>query len=189
MKKLSQLQLLLLVAAVALVGLGVYFTVVIVQQVQAASNLETQVSDVEGDIASIENQYDLEALEAELAALQSHLNAVAFPKANGVENIQINDLVIHALQDADVQGQSFLPEGPTNVFLNNNETVYEAFIYEVGATADKLPSLYAFLDELEVNAPYETLVINNVIIEFIVATEEQPAYWTITLDIVVYARP
>ena len=189
MKKLSQLQLLLLVAAVALIGLGVYFTVAIVQQVRAASDLETQVAEVESDIATIENQYDLDALEAELAALQSQVDAAVFPKSSEVENIQINDLVIYALQKTGVQGQSFIPDSPTDVYLNSNETLYKAFIYEVGATADKLPGLYEFLEQLEVDAPYETLVIKDVIIEFIVATDEQPAYWTITIDIIVYARP
>ena len=189
MKKLTQLQLLLLVAVVALIGLGVYFTVVIVQQVQAASDLETQMADVESDIASIENQYDLDALEAALATLEEDLDDSAFPKADDVENIEVNDLVIYGLQNAEVQGQRFIPEGPIDVFLNNNGTVYKAFIYEVGAAADKLPALYSFLDELEVNAPYETTVIENVVIEFVVATEEEPAYWTISIDIIVYARP
>jgi hypothetical protein len=78
------------------------------------------------------------------------------------------------------------------VYLNSNEnddgTEYTAFIYKLEATATELSGLYNFLGEIESNASYESLIINNVELEYVPATEEVTAYWHMNFEIVVYAH-
>ena len=193
MKKPSQSQFLLLVILAALIGVGIYFVVVTVKQARAASDLETQIVDVEGQIASIDNQYDIDALEGELDDLYDELEDAQFPKDDEVGTIAVLDVVEEAKDAAGVliiYGN--MPDTVRTVYLNGNEndngTEYTAFVYKLEATATELSGLYNFLDEIESNASYQSLVINAVEIEYVPATEQATAYWGMAFEIVVYAH-
>jgi hypothetical protein len=188
MTKLSQLQLLLLVLTVALIGVAIYFVVVAVQQASAASDLESQIADVEGQAATVSSQYDVEALQTQLESLQAELDEAEFPTQEEVENVRVLDLVIDAEHEAGIQVQSFWPEKPTDVPLNGNGRVYTAYVHVVTAMSPYIAGLYQFLDEVESNVPFNTLVMDRVALEFIPATDSEAAYWSMECDIIVYAQ-
>ncbi|MGB2798534.1 MAG: hypothetical protein WBC55_09805 [Dehalococcoidia bacterium] len=193
MKKPSQSQFLLLVIVAALIGVGIYFVVVTVKQARAASDLETQIVDMEAQISSINRQYDIDALNDTLNDLYDELEEAEFPEEDGVGTIAVLDVVEEAKDAAGVRIiYGNMPDTVRTVYLNGNEndngTEYTAFIYELEATATELSGLYDFLYEIESNASYESLIINAVEIEYIHATVEEPAYWDMTFEIVVYAQ-
>ncbi len=193
MKKPSQSQFLLLLIVDALIVVGIYFVVVTVKQASAASNLETQIADVEGQIASINSQYDIDALEGEIDDLYDELEDSQFPTEDGVGTIAVLDVVSDAKDTAGVRIiYGNMPDTVRTVYLNGNEndngTEYTAFIYKLEATANELSGLYNFLDEIESNASYQSLVINAVELEYIPATIEEPAYWDMAFEIVVYSQ-
>ena len=193
MKKPSQSQFLLLLIMAALIVVGVYFVVVTVKQARAASNLETQIAEVEGQISSINGQYDIDALEGEIDDLYDELEDSQFPTEDGVGTIAVLDVVSDAKDAAGVRIiYGNMPDTVRTVYLNGNEndngTEYTAFIYELEATATELSGLYNFLDEIESNASYQSLVINAVEIEYIHATVEEPAYWHMAFEIIVYTQ-
>ena len=193
MKKPSQSQFLLLLIVAALIGVGIYFVVVTVKQASAASDLETQIADVEDQISSINSQYDIDALEGEIDDLYDDLEDSQFPEEEEVGTIAVLDVVSDAKEAAGVRIiYGNMPDTVRTVYLNGNEndtgTEYTAFIYELEATAAELSSLYNFLHQIESNASYETMVINAVEIEYVTATEDEPAYWDMAFEIVVYAQ-
>jgi len=188
MTKLSQLQLLLLVLTVALIGVAIYFVVVAVQQASAASDLESHIADVQSQVAKVSGQYDVEALETQLDSLQEELQEAEFPTQEQVENVQVLDLVIDAEHEAGIQVESFWPEEPTNVALSHSEMVYTAYVHVVTAMSPHVAGLYQFLDEVESNIPFDTLVIDGVALEFIPATDSEAAYWSMECNIIVYAQ-
>ena len=193
MKKPSQSQFLLLLIVAALIGVGIYFVVVTVKQARAASNLETQIADVEAQISSINRQYDIDALNDTLNDLYDELEEAEFPEEDEVGTIAVLDVVEEAKDAAGVRIiYGNMPDTVRTVYLNGNEndngTEYTAFIYELEATATELSGLYNFLDEIESNASYQSLVINAVEIEYIRATVEEPAYWHMAFEIIVYTQ-
>ncbi len=193
MKKPSQSQFLLLLIVAALIGVGIYFVVVTVKQASAASNLETQIADVEGQISSIDKQYDIDALNDTLNDLYDDLEDSQFPTEDGVGTIAVLDVVSDAKDAAGVRIiYGNMPDTVRTVYLNGNENdngmEYTAFIYELEATATELSGLYNFLDEIESNASYQSLVINAVELEYIPASDEEPAYWHMTFEIIVYTQ-
>lgn len=193
MKKPSQSQFLLLLIVTALIGVGIYFVVVTVKQASAASNLETQIADVEGQISSINGQYDIDALEGEIDDLYDELEDSQFPTEDGVGTIAVLDVVSDAKDAAGVRIiYGNMPDTVRTVYLNSNEndngTEYTAFIYELEATATELSGLYNFLYEIESNASYQSLVINAVELEYIPASEQEPAYWHMIFNIIVYTQ-
>ena len=193
MKKPSQSQFLLLLIVAALIGVGIYFVVVTVKQASAASNLETQIADVEGQISSINGQYDIDALNDTLNDLYDELEDSQFPTEDGVGTIAVLDVVSDAKDAAGVRTiYGNMPDTVSTVYLNGNEndngTEYMAFIYELEATATELSGLYNFLYEIESNASYQSLIINAVEIEYIHTTVEEPAYWHMTFKIIVYTQ-
>ena len=193
MKKPSQSQFLLLLIVAVLIGVGIYFVVVTVKQARAASNLETQIADVEAQISSINRQYDIDALNDTLNDLYDELEEAEFPEEDEVGTIAVLDVVEEAKDAAGVRIiYGNMPDTVRTVYLNGNEndngTEYTAFIYELEATATELSGLYNFLDEIESNASYQSLVINAVEIEYIRATVEEPAYWHMAFEIIVYTQ-
>jgi len=188
MTKLSQLQLLLLFLTVALIGVAIYFAVVAVQQTSAAGDLESEIAEVQGQVAKVTSQYDVDALQAQLESLQAEFEEAEFPTNKQVENVRVLDLVIDAAHEAGIQVESFWPEKPTSVRLNNNERVYTAYVHVVTAMSPHIAGLYHFLDEVESNVPFETLVIDGVSLQFIRATQSEAAHWSLECDIIVYAQ-
>ncbi len=193
MKKPSQSQFLLLLIVAALIGVGIYFVVVTVKQASAASNLETQIADVEGQISSINGQYDIDALNDTLNDLYDELEDSQFPTEDGVGTIAVLDVVSDAKDAAGVRIiYGNMPDTVSTVYLNGNEndngTEYMAFIYELEATATELSGLYNFLYEIESNASYQSLIINAVEIEYIHTTVEEPPYRHTTSKIIVYTQ-
>lgn len=188
MPKVSRGQMLLLALVVALIGLSAYCVVVVVQQVSGASELEGEIAEVEEAIAKINAQYDVEGLQAQLDSLKAELEQAEFPAEEDVEAVKVLDLVIDAEHDAGIQVDSFWPEDPTTVSLNDNGMTYTAFIHALTAMSADVAGVYEFLDAVETNSPFETLIIDNVALEFIPATEDEPAHWSTECDIIVYAR-
>lgn len=193
MKKPSQSQFLLLIIVAALIGVGIYFVTVTVKQARAASDLETQIVDVEDQISSINNQYDINALNDTLNDLYDELEDSEFPEEDEIGTIAVLDVVEEAKDAAGVRIiYGNMPDTVRTVYLNVNEndngTEYTAFIYELEATATELSGLYNFLYEIESNASYESLVINDVELQYVPATEQATAYWAMTFEIVVYAH-
>lgn len=192
MKKPTPRQFLLLVIVAALIGVGIYFVTVTVKQTRAASDLETQIAEVDGQIASIENLYDIDTLKAELADLEVELGNVTFPHEYVVQNIDVHDLVIDAEDAAGVVIYSYIPDSPTTAYLNGDEDEggkeYKAFCYELTIVASELSGLYNFLHEIESNASYQTLIINAIEIEYVPASESGSPFWYMACDVIVYAH-
>ena len=193
MKKPSQSQFLLLLIVAALIGVGIYFVVVTVKQARAASDLETQIVDVEAQISSINRQYDIDALNDTLNDLYDELEDSQFPEEDEVGTIPVLDVVEEAREATGVRIISaYMPDTIRAEYLNGNEndngTEYTAFIYKLEAIYPELSGLYNFLDEIESNASYQSLIINAVEIEYIHATVEEPAYWGMTFEIIVYTQ-
>ena len=148
---------------------------------------------MEAQISSINRQYDIDALNDTLNDLYDELEEAEFPKEDEVGTIAVLDVVEEAKDAAGVRIIYVnMPDTVSTVYLNGNEndtgTEYTAFIYELAATATELSGLYNFLDEIESNASYESLVINDVELKYVPATEQATAYWGMTFEIVVYAH-
>ena len=188
MKRPTPFQWLLVFVAAGLVALSVYMVVLTVQHASAAADVEDQITSVEAEIIKVSGQYNVLALQAELNQLEDEMEESQFPATDDVENIQVLDLIISAEHNAGLQVESFVPDTPIVVYLNGSAIEYKAFPYDVSVSAAGVPQLYAFLDDVESNAPYQTLVIDDVELEYYPATDEEPAYWLMECDVIVYAR-
>ena len=191
MRKPSRSQLVFMVIVAALLGVGIYFTVVAVQQVRAGPSVEKDIAQVQRQITTLTQRYDIDALEAELAGIEEELEEAPFPKADAVENVEVHDLVIDAGHEAGVQGLSYIPAAPTTGTIGGGDIEYKVLTYAVEVSATELSGLYYFLDEIERNTLnlYETLVIDHVSMVYVPGTETVDECWTMSVHVVVYAQP
>ena len=189
MKMPSPLQIVFMVIVAALLAGGIYLAVVVVKQVRAVPGLEAQLEQVEAEIAWLQQTYDIPALEVELADLEDELEGVPFPIFEGDENpsVDVFDLIENAVEEAHVYAYTYSEGAPTAEIIGDSDIEYQAFPIGVTAEATTLPRLYTFLEEVEDNAPYETLVIDDIEIVHTVGTE--PESWSISFEITVYAQP
>lgn len=180
MRKISSFQLILLLLVIALLAGNAYFGYSFYRAVQRQAALAQDIAAVEAQIAALGQIYDIDALQAELAALEEQRDDAPFPEE--VESTEIFNLVRTSGNNVD---WSFEEAGESEEEIEGGSAnEYRVFSYEVSAIGT-LTNVFNFITRIEADAPYNTLKIDDVELTYDSTTGE----WTITFDILVYAQP
>ena len=181
MRRISSFQLILLLLVIALLAGNAYFGYSFYKAVQRQAALAVDIAAVEVQIAALGQVYDIDALEAELAALEVKLDDAPFPEE--VESTEIFDLVRTSGNRANV-AWSFAEAGETEEEIDGSAYEYHVFSYEVSAFGT-LTNIFNFITRIEADAPYNTLKMDDVELTYDSTTGD----WTIAFDILVFAQP
>lgn len=181
MRRISSFQLILLLLVIALLAGNAYFGYSFYRSVQRQAALAVDIAAVETQIATLGQIYDIDALQAELAALEEQRDDAPFPEE--VESTKIFNLVRTSGNGANVEW-SFTEARGTEEEIDGSVYEYRVFSYEVEATGT-LSNVFNFITRIEADAPYNTLKVNNVELTYNSTTGD----WTITFDILVFAQP
>jgi len=182
MRRLTSFRLILLLLVVALLAGIIYLGVGYYRDYQRQGVLAQDIAAVDSQISALRQMYDIEALEAVLASLEQQLAEAHFPM--DVEDNTIYDYVRTAAEEAGVRIDSWVEEDVTEEEVNGSYTEYRLFSYEVDVTGT-LTAIFDFLSELEANAPYDTIKMDDVDLAYDSTTGD----WTITFDMLVFAQP
>lgn len=184
MKKLSSFQLVFLLITIGLVAGTVYFGVLYYLSYRSEGALAQEIEDVESTIASLQYIPNLDVLRGQLAALEEQLEEMPFPRE--VSNPEIYDYVWRAAQNAGVRLDYWSAEDePSAVQIaGGSECEYRVHSYEV-TVAGSLNQIFNFLSQMEDNAPFDTVKLEDIDLEYDSANDE----WSLALIIYVYAQP
>ncbi|MFQ5925557.1 MAG: hypothetical protein ACE5IE_06140 [Dehalococcoidia bacterium] len=181
MRRLSSFQLIFLLLVIALLAGNAYFGYRFYQAVRMQAALAQDIAAVEVQIAALGQIYNIDALQAELAALEQQLDDSPFPKE--VESTDIFNLVRTSGNRANVDW-SFAEVGETEEEIDGSPYKYRVFSYEIEATGT-LTNIFNFITRIEADAPYNTLKMDDVELTYDSTTGD----WTIAFDILVFAQP
>ncbi len=158
-RKPSRLQLILVVAVVVLLVVNVFLARGYFSALSTKADLEKEIETKETQIALLEGRYNIGALERELAEVQRKLAEEApFPKE--IDNLELLNSIINAVQDAGIGSYSYTPGGVGTVGIGGR--TYKANSYAIELTSDEqLRRLIKFLGLIE-KLPYDTLEINDI---------------------------
>ncbi len=182
MRKLSGTRLVLLLILVALVAGNIYLGIGYYQDRGSEDELADDIAAVEVQIATMERLHDIPALEAELAALEDELAEVHFPP--DVEYIIIHDYVMAAADEAGVAFDNWKVEDTIETTVNGTEQEYRLFSY-LATISGTLDEIFDFLAEIEANAPYDTIKLDEMELTY----DSDTLTWSMSFTILVYAQP
>jgi len=158
-KKLSRLQLILIVAVVVLLVVSVFLAMGYFSAVSTKADLEKEIERTETQIALLEGRYNIGALERELAEVQRKL-AEESPFPPEIDNLELLEHIINAVQEAGLGGYTYIPGGVDTVVIGGR--TYKANSYTIELTSDEqLRRLLKFLGLIE-KLPYDTLKNNDI---------------------------
>lgn len=158
-KKRSRLQLILIVAVVVLLVVSVFLAMGYFSALSAKADLEKEIEWRETQIAMLEDPYHIGALERELAEAERKLAEEApFPKE--IDDLELLNLIINAVQEAGLGSYTYMPTGVGTVSIGGR--TYAAYSYAIELNSDEqLRRLIKFLGLIE-ELPYQTLEINDI---------------------------
>lgn len=182
MRKLSSFQLVFLLLTIGLVAGTIYFGVLYYLSYRSEGALAQEIEDVDSTIASLQYIPDLDVLRGQLADLEEQLEEMPFPR----EVSGIADYVESAAQYARVDLNRWSAEAePSAVQITGgSEYEYRVHSYEV-TVAGSLNQIFNFLSQMEDNAPFDTVKLEDIELEYDSANDE----WSLALTIYVYAQP
>jgi len=181
-KRLSTFRLTFILILLPLVALSILFGVMAYQDYRDEESLADEVEAVELQIARLAQLHDIDTLEAELASLVAQLNDMPFPQY--VKDNVIFGLVQQSAVTAGVTIESWVIEGVTSEAIDGSALGYPVYYYEVTASGT-LPDIFTFLSEMEENAPYETIRLDEVELTYDTDSDS----WSITFEILAFAQP
>lgn len=182
MRRLSAFRLFFLLILGALLVGNIYFGVMYYKAYRSQGALAQEIATVEAQIAAMVQLHSINALEAELAALEEELNDAPFPK--DVDTNEIFDLVERSAARAALTIDAWAVGSVTEEGVDGSAYDYQVHSYEVTASG-ALSDIFRFLTQVEDNAPYETARIDDVALTYESGTDS----WALTFDILVYAQP
>ena len=182
MKRLSTFRLTFILILLPLVALSILFGVLAYQDYRDEDSLADEVEAVELQIARLGQLHDIDTLEAELASLVAQLNDMPFPQ--DVDTNEIFDLVHESAATAGVTIESWAIEGVSVQPIDGSALGYRVYHYEITASGT-LSDVFTFLSEMEENAPYETIRLDDVELTY----DEASDSWLITFEILAFAQP
>ena len=183
MKKLSGTRGLLLLILVILLGMTIYFVIDYSNARSSKDGLADDIVAVDAQIAAFGQPYDIEELEAFITNLLQQLADAHFPQA--VEQNIIYDYVLAAVEEAGVAFDDWDAEGAViEDTVNGTGQEYRLFSYEA-AVSGSLDEIFDFLAEMEANAPYDTIKLDDVELKY----SSDTLTWSMEFTILVYAQP
>jgi len=181
-KRLSAFRLTLILIVLGLVAVSILLGVLTYQNSGDEDELDDEVKAVELQIVRLEQLHDIDALEAEFASLVSQLNDTPFPPY--VDDNVIFGLVQQSSATAVVTIESWAIEGVSVQSIDGSASGYRVYHYEVTASGT-LSNIFTFLGEMEENAPYETIKLDEVELTY----GGDSVSWSIEFEILVFAQP
>jgi len=183
MKKLSGTRALLLLVLVILLGVTIYFVVDYSQDRSSKDGLADDIAAVDAQIAAFGQPYDIEELEAFITNLLQQLADAHFPQ--DVEQNIIYDYVLAAVDEAGVAFDDWDADAAViEDTVNGTGQGYRLFSYEA-AISGSLDEIFDFLAEMEANAPYDTIKLDDVELTY----DSSTLTWSMEFTILVYAQP
>ena len=184
MRKLSSFQLVFLLLTIGLVAGTIYFGVLYYLSYRSEGALAREIEDVESTISSLQYIPNLSVLRAQLAALEEQLEEMPFPKE--VNNPEMWDYVRRAAQNADVDLRYWNAEDePSQVQIaGGSASEYRVHTYDV-TVAGSLTQIFNFLSQMEDNAPFDTVKLEDIDLEY----DSEDDEWSLVFTIYVYAQP
>ena len=183
MRRLSASRALLLLILVALAGLNIYFGIGYYLDRGDKDAVADDIAAVEEQIRVIEQRYNIEELEVDIVNLLQQLAEAPFPQ--DVERNIIHDYVMTAADKAGVAFEDWdAAEAAIETTVNGTDQKYRLFVYDA-VISGTLDEIFDFLAEMEANAPYETMKMDEVELSYDSAT----LAWSMTFTILVYAQP
>jgi hypothetical protein len=176
--RLSRLELILAVVAVAVVGLDLILIAGYTAAEEQRDRLQRQVAAVESSMSTMRRPDDLETLKREVADIEARLvaNPETFPKE--IDNLGINALIANAASQTGVEISKRETGAQATERFGNNE--YRSAKYSIVARGD-LKQVMLFLNKIETSA-YSTLVVNGQ------SATLQNNVWSIQIDMTAYAQ-
>lgn len=180
MMGLSRLQTILIIAIVALlVGNVLFIFIGYNPKASARSGLERDIKAAETQIATLESlRIIIGDNIRELAGLQEELAVAPIP--TDIDDKAVVDSIIEAKRKAKLDGYTYEAEDPeTRVIGENN---YQAILYHI-STSGRLDRLIKFLELIEENEQFNTLMTDNISFSSIDENE-----WELEFDIVIITQ-
>ena len=181
MKGLSTFRLTLILILLPLVVVSILFGVLAYQNRGDEDDLADEVDAVELQIARLVQLHDIDAMQAELASLAAQLNETPFPPY--VDDNVVFVLVQRSAETANVP-ITWATGGMSLETIDGSALAYPVYYYEVTASG-ALSDIFCFLSEMEENAPYETLKLDDVELTYDQASDS----WSIEFEMLAFAPP
>jgi len=181
-KRLSTFRLTFILILLALIAVSALFGVKAYSDYHDEDKLADEVQAAELQIARLAQLHDIDTLTAELASLEAQLGDTLFPPY--VENDKVNDLVDESAATANVAIESWAINDVSTQAIDGSAHKYRVYSYEVTASG-KLSDIFTFLAEIEENAPYETMKLDEVEL----TQDEDTGNWSMSFSILVFAQP
>ena len=182
MKRLSAFRLTLILIVLGLVAISILLGVLTYQGSGDEDELADEVEAVKLQIARLEQLHDIDGLEAELARLVAQINDTPFPEY--VDDNVIFDLIRQSATITGVTVESWTPDNVSVQPIDGSASGYRVYGYEVTASGT-LSNIFAFLREMEENAPYETVKLDDVKLDHGGSSDS----WSIEFEMMVFAQP
>lgn len=178
MKKFSRTQLILIGATVALLVVNIILAMGYLGAVSRKADLESDIETKEAQIAVMEELYNIDALNRQLAEAERRLAEEA-PFPQEVSSINVADSIVDAKREAGITCFEFTRGSVSTTTIGGN--TYQVMPYAIDITQpESLSRMIKFLrliEELREEAQYKTLKIDDIELRF---SEEG---WNLGFDI------
>jgi len=155
MRRFTRVQLILIVAIVALLAANVYLAIGYFGAVSRKASLQSDIADKEALIAVMQN-IDIDALTRQLATAQQRLAEDAeIPQ----EIDPLEPHIIYVMQKAGIDIYTYNPGTLTTIEIGGG--TYKAVTYSITNIKERLSRLIRLLFLVE-DLPYNTLEIKNI---------------------------
>jgi len=181
-KKLAGTRGILLLILVVLLGVTIYFVIAYSNGRGSKDEVADDIAAVEAQIAAFGQPYDIEELETYITNLMQQLAEAPFPQSV-TQNI-IHNYVLAAVEEAGVAFETWAEEDEAEVAVNGTGQKYRLFSYEASVSGS-LDEIFDFLAEMEENAPYDTIKLEEMTLEY----DSTTLTWLMEFTILVYAQP
>ena len=181
-KRLSIFRLTLIVILLVLVVVTALFGIKAFQDYRAEGRMADEAASLESQIAKMSQLPSASALQAELDSLQFELDTTPFPPS--VDDNVMFDLVQQAADAAGTAFEEWVINDPTSQAIDGSALNYQVYSYNVTASG-ALSDIFDFLSEMEQNAPYQTMILD----EIELTRDAKTARWSIAFEIMVFAQP
>jgi Tfp pilus assembly protein PilO len=184
MRKLSSFQLVFLFLTIGLVAGTIYFGVLYYLSYRNQGALAQEIKNVESTISSLQYIPNLSVLRAQLSALEEQLEAMPFPRE--VNNPEVYDYVWRAAQNAGVRLDYWNAEDEPSQAQITGGSDYEYRVHTYDVTvAGSMTQILNFLNQMEDNAPFDTVKLEDIDLEY----DSVDVEWSLVFTIYVYAQP
>lgn len=177
MRQFSRLQLILIVAIVALLGLNVFLAIGYFGAVSRKASLQSDIDKQEDTIAGMPTQADVDHKTNERDEAERRLEEEAdIPRE--IDPLELLDHIISVVQQAGLDSYTYIPGSEKTEYIGGN--TYTAVTYAI-TTKERLSELVDFLELIE-ELPYDTITTRDVLLTSAGET------WTLRFNLVIITQ-